>query len=149
MDERRHINLKKNLLYFPEPDQARLIEGGQVFTWKEKMPWYCTARTRLTATVRPGMMLSYSPTGEYQVGYIQDVDPLLQRMRWTLRFTAFGVGNNQLLDFLVDTRELTMHPVTKSWVYQIHTGTEVTIARYFDEIVTWERDLSGNGWFKE
>ncbi len=149
MSQDRHINLKKNLLYCVEQEQARLINGARVYTWEPEMPWYCTARRLLAVTVRPRMTLSYSPTGEYQIAYIQDVDPLLHRMRWTLRFTAFDAGHNQLLDFLVDTRELTVHPVTKSWVYQIHTGVEVTVSRRFDEICSWERDLSGNGWFKE
>jgi hypothetical protein len=114
------------------------------------MPWYCSTRERrLVATVRPGMQLSYSATGEYQLSYLQDLDPQLQRMRWTFKIRGLDADKNKLFDFLVDTRELTVHPVTKSWVYQIHTGAEMLIARNFNTITSWERDLSGNGWFKE
>ena len=101
------------------------------------------------ATVRSGMMLSYGPNGDYQVGYTQQLDPQLQRMRWTFRISAFDAGKTELFEFLADTRELTVYPVTQRWVYQIHTGTEVSIARHFDNICTCERDIVGNGWFKE
>lgn len=140
---------KKNLLYFPDRDQSTPIEGARVVAWDAPMPWYCTAARRLVATVRPGMQLSYSPSGEYVLAYTQDLDPQLYRMRWTCRIFGLDAGGSTLFEFLVDTRALTVHPQTASWAYQIHTGSEVVIKRHLAQIATWERDLAGNGWFHE
>jgi len=149
MGEAKQINLKKNALFCPERHQGQLKDDVRVFTWENKIPWYCTHRKLLMATLRPGMRLLCGRTGDYEVAYTQELDPRLQRMRWTLKMIGFDGEHNQLLEFVLDTRELTVHPVTKSWVYQIHTGAEVTIQRHFDDIRTWEWEIYGNGWFKE
>ncbi|MCP4675034.1 MAG: hypothetical protein GY854_05915 [Deltaproteobacteria bacterium] len=149
MEEARNRNLKKNAMYCAEGDQARLLEETRVFSFENEMPWFCTAKRVLVAKVRPQMMILYNPKGDYRIAYTQDLDPQLHRMRWTGRFTAFDAGNNELFELFVDTRELTVHPGTKSWAYQIHTGVDLNIARHFDKVASWGRDLTGNGWFRD
>ncbi len=147
MIDDRLRNMKKNAIFSSDEGKAKLVEGTRVFSFENKMPWFCTERKILVATVRPQMMISYDQKGDYRVSYTQDLGPELRRMRWTARFTAFDAKDNELFVLFVDTRELTAHPGTNSWVYQIHTGIESQIARHFGEIASWSRDLAGNGWF--
>ncbi len=149
MDGSKFVTFKKNALYCPDRDPAQFVEGARFYDWENELPWYCTPRKIHLATVKPGMRLSYGSNGDYQVAYTQELKSQLYRMRWTFRFRGFNAEHVKLMEFLVDTRELSVHPVTPSWAYQIHTGTEVTIARHFDDISIWERDITGNGWIKQ
>ncbi|MDJ0766840.1 MAG: hypothetical protein QNJ97_27955 [Myxococcota bacterium] len=149
MDKAKHAEKTKNALYSPGRDSAVAVESARVFTWEEPMPWFATAKRKLAATVRPHMQLSYSPRGDYQLAYNQALDPGLERMRWTYRIIALDSNEEEMFDFLVDTRELTVYRETKAWAYQIHTGDEVNLKRHFDKIASFGRVLSGNAWFKD
>ena len=140
-------NKKKNAVYCPASEWARPVEGARVFAWQDEVPWFCTPKKHLVATVGSGMELSFGPDGAYRLSYVQHLDPKLKRMRWTYRMIALDKGGERILDFLVDTREHTVQRGAKSWIYQIHTGSEVIIARRFQDIAAWDRDLSGRGWF--
>ncbi len=149
MDKAKHAEKTKNALYSPGHDSASPVESARVFVWEKAIPWFATAKRKQAATVRPRMQISYSPRGDYLLAYNQELDPGLQRMRWTLRIIALDKNEEELFDFLVDTRELTVYPETKAWAYQIHTGDEVNLKRHFESIASFVCVLSGNAWFKD